>query len=147
MTKAEQLWLAVTKRADALAKYARRLLMSEAKRPHGLASANAPSAGGVYVVFNGRRLLYVGETADLKRRLRNLKRTRTHTLRRSVGRRHFRAEAGADGKFPAEIEAKLDKFLLEKCRYSFLPIRFGRKEVESFIIRRDKPTYNDKPAE
>ena len=191
MTKDEQLWLAVTKSADALAKYARRLLMSEAKRTHGhpsprlrltsvasakevgLASANAPTAGGVDVVFNGRRLLYVGETADLKRRLRNLKRRWGHdacalamsnkgsnvplalqrvtvvspSTRRSVGRKRFRAKTGADGRFPAQIEAKLDKFLLEECRYSFLPIRFGRKEVESFLIRRDKPTHNNRAAE
>ncbi len=142
MAKADQLWLTVTKRADALAGYARRLLMKEPKRRYAEVSVAASSAGGVYAVFKGRTLLYVGETKNLKHRLGNLKRTRTHTLRRSVGTYLLKARTGTDGKFPGRIEDRLDRFLFGECRYAVLPIRFGRKEVEAFIIRKDKPTYN-----
>ena len=142
MTKVSQLWAQVSTRSDELAERGSRLLINGERRTYRRALEEAPDVGGVYAVFKGQKLLYVGESADLRHRLGNLKRTRTHTLRRSVGKECFHASIGAKGKFPDRIEARLDQFLFRKCRYCFLPVRFGRKEIESWSIRTRKPRHN-----
>jgi hypothetical protein len=47
-----------------------------------------PKRAGVYAVFHGKRIIYVGESGSLKGRMQDLRRTENHTLRRQLGERN-----------------------------------------------------------
>jgi hypothetical protein len=49
-------------------------------------SSNFPSKAGIYAVFDKDALRYVGETANLKERMKEVKRTVNHSFRRKLGR-------------------------------------------------------------
>ena len=141
MGKSDSLWRRVGNSAELLAEHGAGLLMKARKMTYRVALKEAQAVGGVYAVWNGRTLMYVGESVDLRRRFNSLKDPRGHILRKSLGRDRFTSRIQADGKFPARIEGKLDDFLFEKCRYAFLPVGFGRKEVEKWAIRTRNPEH------
>jgi hypothetical protein len=58
-------------------------------RPNEKWWRDIPSTAGVYAVYEGSLLIYVGETADLRERMRDFGDTRHHTLSRSVGHAVF----------------------------------------------------------
>ena len=70
--------------------YERLLMKPEARMPISLDpefKKKFPAKAGVYAIFENGELVYVGEGASLSERLSKLKSTRTHTLRRKIGRR------------------------------------------------------------
>lgn len=108
-----------------------------------------PDKPGIYVVFEGANLVYVGETGNLRGRMRDLRDSRHHNLRRNIGRFNFSQEAGYEDasdvlKFPKHIEEKVDEWLKEKIEISVLVVELGRKELEENIIKKYDPKYNKK---
>ncbi len=106
-----------------------------------------PEGPGVYCIWEGTKLRYVGETKDLYERMNHIKQTRHHTARRTVGRIYFNAEPGyepASSKkaFPPHIEEKLDIYISLNLRISFIEVRFGRKELEEYVCNLKLPIYN-----
>ena len=96
------------------------------------------SEPGVYIVFEHGKLVYVGETGNIRKRIRDLLDTRNHTLRRSIGKRHFAEETGykdasSSRKFPEHIERKIIDYMEKNLKICALPINVGRKELEERI--------------
>ena len=108
-----------------------------------------PTTPGVYCIFEGKQIIYCGETGSLNERMRDLLKTRKHTLRRQLGNtkfgghRAYRA-ASSSVKFPDDIEKLLTKFMLTHLKVKANPVTLGRKEIEEKIIDRKHPKYNTK---
>ena len=97
-----------------------------------------PTKPGVYMIFEGEKLVYVGETGNIRKRMVDLLDSRHHTLRRSLGKCHFSKEKGykiasSKHKFPEHIEHKIAEWMEKKLRICSLPITVGRKELEERI--------------
>ena len=107
-----------------------------------------PAEAGVYVVFNGDKIVYVGETGSIRGRMADLRHTRNHTMRRSIGASEFANDpeykkASSLNKFPPRIECMVVEFL-RRLEVTALPIGFGRKEIEENLIAKHHPLYNQK---
>jgi hypothetical protein len=108
-----------------------------------------PSNPGVYCIFEGKALIYAGETGSLKGRMRDLLDTRNHTFRREIGKAKFGARldyrpASSKVKVPDEIERLLTDFMLRQLKVKAAPVVLGRKELEERLIDEKKPKYNTK---
>jgi hypothetical protein len=108
-----------------------------------------PDEPGVYVAFENGDVVYVGETGNIRARMKDLLDSRHHSLRRNIGRLHFSKtldykDANTKEKFPQTIEEKLERWIEEKIRIFELPVKLGRKELEERIYRNHKPIYNKK---
>lgn len=108
-----------------------------------------PTNPGVYCIFEGRDLIYSGETGSLKGRMRDLLDTRNHTLRRQLGNTKFGKHSGyraasSSVKFPDDIEKLLTDFMLTHLKVKALPVSLGRKEIEEKLIDVKSPRYNAK---
>ena len=105
-----------------------------------------PVSPGVYVVYEDGKVIYCGETASLRARMKDLRDTRNHTLRRSVARHRLTksegfAEANQSRKFPLHIELILNEHM-SKLMVKAVPISLGRKEIEHELIKLHDPIYN-----
>ena len=105
-----------------------------------------PNKAGVYAFFYGSEFIYVGETKSIRDRMKDLRRTVNHTFRRKLGAHHFSDTEGFEPatskrKFPERIEALVDK-LMGKLSVVYLPIPFGRSEVEEYLIKEYSPQFN-----
>jgi len=108
-----------------------------------------PNNPGVYCIFEGKELIYSGETGSLKGRMRDLLDTRNHTLRRQLGNTKFGKHpsyraASSSVKFPDDIEQLLTEFMLNHLKVKATPVTLGRKEIEERLIDDRKPKYNIK---
>lgn len=105
---------------------------------------------GVYVFFENNNIVYVGETASIKERMRDILDTRHHTLRRKIGALNFSEvigykKANSKIKFVPKIEDSVSDWMIKKMKLSFIQVSLGRKELEELIIERYKPKYNSAP--
>lgn len=103
---------------------------------------------GIYVFFNSSDLVYVGQSGLLKGRMRDVRRTVNHTLRRAIGRELFYHEKGFEkatskNKFPDHIEVMVDEYM-QKLDIRILPVPFGRAEIEEYIVDKYSPLFNTK---
>jgi len=100
---------------------------------------NVPSAGGVYVIWNkkDKKAAYVGETCHLNHRFGDLERTVNHTFRRKVAA-IFKAAPGN--------EILLSRKISRRFSISYLPLEFGRKELEDYLVLKWTSTIMNKPA-
>jgi hypothetical protein len=97
-----------------------------------------PNVAGVYCFFLDDELCYVGETGCISKRLADLLDTRNHTLRRSIGEKYFSNESGylkanSQTKYPFNIEDKIEKWMINHLKFSFVPVKIGRKEFEEWL--------------
>ena len=108
----------------------------------------APSRAGVYFVWRESELVYVGETSNIKKRMRDLRNTLNHTLRRKIGKEYFSTHeeylpATSKIKFSEAIETAITNYCKENLKVSYFPLSIGRKEVEeSFVLGDPRPLYN-----
>lgn len=108
----------------------------------------APDYAGVYFVWEGASIIYVGESANIQKRMLDLQRTRNHTLRRKIGRELFSkhelySEASSKDGYHGVIEDAINSYAIKNITVSYLPLVVGRKEVESYFIKRmPLPRYN-----
>ena len=108
-----------------------------------------PTNPGVYSIFEGKDLIYSGESGSLRGRMRDLLDTRNHTLRRQLGNTKFGKHpnyraASSSVKFPDDIEELLTEFMLTHLKVKALPVSLGRKEIEEKLIDEESPKYNTK---
>ncbi len=93
-----------------------------------------PNKPGIYALFEGKdKLLYVGETGNLRERMNDINRTVNHSFRRKLGLIKF-GGIKSKTKFSNEVENQLDIFYTENLYVSILEVNFGRIEIETFII-------------
>lgn len=95
---------------------------------------NIPNYPGVYALFEkNNRLVYVGESGNLRKRLDEINRTVNHSFRKQTGFLKFNGTKSSK-KYDLEIETKLDLYFNEELYVSFIEVCFGRLEIEEFII-------------
>lgn len=93
-----------------------------------------PSSPGVYALYEGtEKLLYIGETGNLRARMNEINRTVNHSFRKQLGFARF-AGVKSRKKFDDEVEKKLDLFFDEDLYVSYIEVNFGRLEIETAII-------------
>lgn len=93
-----------------------------------------PDSPGIYALFEkGNKLLYVGESGNLRKRMSDINRTVNHSFRKQIGNRKFNG-IKTSKKFSDAVESKLDKYFNEEIYVSFIEVFFGRLEIEAFLI-------------
>lgn len=93
-----------------------------------------PNESGVYALFEGKnKLIYIGETGNLRDRMNEINRTVNHSFRKQLGASRF-GGIKSRKKFTDEVEKLLDTFFKEHLYVAFIEVNFGRLEIETFII-------------
>jgi hypothetical protein len=97
-----------------------------------------PSEAGVYVLREEGKIVYVGETGNLRGRMKDLLDTRNHSVRRTIGKKLFSSENGfkeatTKVKFPNHIEVMVNTHFLTNLSIAYLCVTLGRKELEELI--------------
>ncbi len=103
-------------------------------------SSNFPNKAGIYAIFDLDKLVYIGETANLKERMKEVKRTYNHSFRRKLGRFLIIDAQIVKVKFEESLELRLNDYYLERINFRYQELNFGRLEVESYLIHRHKNT-------
>jgi len=144
----DALWLEIQGHREELLLQGERLLWARPRIPWY--EASVPHAPGVYAVFSGgsNEVLYVGESSDIgKRHETHSGRTYFSALRRHIGTDilgfTLKVVKGRARYFSADEDAKVDAFL-KGCQVLFLPVSFGRVELEEFLIMKHRPVLNRK---
>lgn len=106
-----------------------------------------PPKPGVYAIYQGKALVWVGESGDLSGRARDLFRTKNHSFRRQLGAKLFADRpdfepATSRKSFSPEIEIALTEFMERKLSFLVIPVAIGRKEVEERTCARTKGLLN-----
>jgi hypothetical protein len=97
-----------------------------------------PNEPGVYIFHIQKKIIYVGESGNLRGRMKDLRNTQNHNLRRLLGEFLYSDDsnfwkASSRKKFHPEIEAKLEIFMIENLYVRFMPTIIGRKEIEDLL--------------
>lgn len=77
--------------------------------------------------------MYVGETGNLRARMDEINRTVNHTFRKQLGHTRY-GGIKSRKKFANDVEEKLNQFFEENLYLSFIPVNYGRLQIETFII-------------
>lgn len=98
----------------------------------------APSSAGVYVLIEDNIIIYVGESGNIRGRMKDLLDSRRHIVRRTIGKKYYSMitgfkEATNRLKFPQHIEELVNKHVCNKLYISYLEVPLGRKELEEYI--------------
>lgn len=96
-----------------------------------------PSSAGIYAAYRNGELIYIGESANIRKRMAEVHRTYNHPLRKKLGRELFSARV-IQNKFEDAIELKLDALFEAEISFSCLKIPIGRLEIEGALIHRNK---------
>jgi len=99
-------------------------------------SSNFPDVAGIYAIYDLDKLVYVGETANLKERMKEVKRTYNHSFRKKLGKVLVEGSKIVKGKFGEKLELRLNDYYMERINFRYKEINFGRLEVESYLIHR-----------
>lgn len=91
----------------------------------------------VYLIFENDKLIYIGETGDLLKRMSDFTRTVNHSFRKRVGYRLFDGVKSTK-KFEDDIEVQLDKYFDETLYIQFIEVNFGRLEIETYLVDKYK---------
>lgn len=93
-----------------------------------------PNSPGVYALFEKKnKLMYIGESGNLRERMDEINRTVNHSFRKQIGCLRFNGIKSSK-KYDFDIEAKLDKFFAEELYVAYIEVYFGRLEIEEFLI-------------
>ena len=97
-----------------------------------------PSKAGVYVFKDNEKIVYVGETGNLRGRMKDLLDSRHHTIRRTIGVKFYSTidgfvKATTKFKFPEHIEILVNGHICEKLLLAYVEVSLGRKELEEMI--------------
>lgn len=99
-------------------------------------SSNFPSKAGVYAIYDLDKLIYIGESANLKERMKEVKRTYNHSFRRKLGKHLVAGSKIVKGKFGENLELSLNEYYLDRINFRYKEINFGRLEIESYLIQK-----------
>jgi len=108
--------------------------------------ASFPNKQGVYAIFRNEKLLWIGETGNIRKRMGDLGRTLNHSFRRIIGNKLYGEVATSRKKFSDVIEEKVDDYFRKNLKVSFFEVPLGRLELEEQVIDKykDKGIYNVK---
>ena len=120
----------------------RKLLRAPRRRPFSSPewTADVPPIAGVYGIWDVRRhcLIYIGETSDLQLRFRDLRRAVNHTFTKKV-RGYLRVASSTS-------DQDVRSLMCKRFELAFLPVPFGRRELEEYLVIRFRATLINKPA-
>ncbi|MFK4131908.1 hypothetical protein ACI2KR_06390 [Pseudomonas luteola] len=128
----------------ALAEMADELIMSPSESPLTRDTwRSLPAKPGVYLIYAGQTMIYVGESGSLQGRAKDLFRTVNHSFRRELGKKLYGdrpnfVPATSSRKFVDEIEAELTAHMESRLTFKAMVVEVGRKEVEEHICERIK---------
>lgn len=104
-----------------------------------------PDEAGLLIFFEGNKVVYIGETGSIARRLKNLSQTRLHALRRRIAVNNFlqeKAYVKGSGRYTSDIELKINNYLITKVKFNYLLVDENRKELKKLAIVEYEPKYN-----
>lgn len=105
------------------------------------------SSAGIYMVRNSKaELIYIGESSDIQERhSTHCSKTYFSALRRHIGTEilEFKFIDDKKRRFSEANDSRVTQYLKE-CKYSCMPVNFGRYELEEYLIRKHKPLLNRK---
>ena len=109
---------------------------------------NIKSTAGLYIVKNKGEIIYIGESSDIKERhSTHSKTTYFSALRRHIGTEildyKLQERNGKKKYFEDKNDKKVTEFL-NGTTAVFLPVSFGRYELEEYLIKKHKPLLNRK---
>lgn len=124
---------------EELEKYEATLRLAPRVRPlsSDVWASHIPKESGVYVVWENDVPYYVGETSCLRLRMSDLARPVNHTFSKKVAK----TLGIADNEY-----AKLASEFSARYELSCVPVAFGRKEVEEYLILRWRDSIINKPT-
>lgn len=106
--------------------------------------ATPTSKPGLYKVWNCDELIYIGESTDVAERFNTHSSTTYFSaLRRSIGTKLFDYKYIGKKKFESTADYQITSFL-NSCKYAFIEVTFGRRELEEYLINKLQPTLNKK---
>lgn len=105
-------------------------------------SSHFPNEAGIYAIFENGVFVYVGETANLKERMKDVRRTANHSFRRKLGKKLDAKAEILKHKFHDSIESIVNDYCVNHISFTFIEINFGRLEIESHIMQRHKGLLN-----
>ena len=119
-----------------------------AAAPAGWFDCTPPVGPGLYLVKHQGQLIYVGESSDLAHRHEtHSEDTYFSALRRHIGTELLSCElqevGGRRRYFTDDQDWKVTRFLTD-CEAVFLPVMFGRYELEDRLIKALNPVLNRK---
>jgi predicted GIY-YIG superfamily endonuclease len=144
------LWLEVQARSVELLIEGEQILFARTYAPWFTASV--PHLAGIYVVRDGRgEITYIGESSDIgERHVTHSGRTYFSAMRRHIGTEilglTLKTINGRARYFSEEEDSRVTDFL-RVCQIAFLPVSFGRFELEEILIREYHPLLNRKDNE
>jgi GIY-YIG catalytic domain len=99
-----------------------------------------PNVAGVYALkqSDNNSIVYVGETGNLRGRLKDLLDSRHHTVRRTIGEKFYSQIEGYESatsklKFPSHIEVLVNEHICKKLSIAYIEVKLGRKELEENV--------------
>src|SRR5712671_778681 len=106
-----------------------------------------PPKSGVYAIYQGSNIVWVGESGDLSARAKDLFRTKNHSFRRLLGAKVFSRRMGFEPatkkkSFSPEIELNLTKYMERRLSFAVAPVAAGRKEIEERACAATKGLLN-----
>lgn len=103
---------------------------------------NVQKLAGVYFIFDKDELIYIGETANLYKRMGEIGRTYNHSFRKKLGKKlHPNALIVKETRtYVPELENLLTSYCNDNISVACKPLSFGRLEVESNLIHKYKGT-------
>lgn len=107
------------------------------------ASQHFEDKPAVYCFYDKKKLVYIGETASLLERMRDIRRTYNHTFRKHRGMALFQTKPNKKGVFSIEQEHELNAYFENNIEITFHYITFGRTETESYLIHKNKGENSD----
>jgi hypothetical protein len=96
-----------------------------------------PDSAGIYAIFENSKLIYIGQTSELRSRMSDIRRTYNHTFRKKLGILRLKGKI-IKNKFSDEIEEKLNTYMVDKLYFTYYEVPFGRLEVETFLVEKYK---------
>ncbi|MBS1586873.1 MAG: hypothetical protein JSS82_15165 [Bacteroidetes bacterium] len=93
---------------------------------------------GIYTIYEGDKLIYVGETGSIRGRMKDLSNTLNHTFRRTLGEKLFinhpnYTRATASKGYHPQIEHELNTYMQDHLSVCCLKLNLGRKEFEEWL--------------
>lgn len=136
-----------------------RMWKNKTRLDYGKIAATFPigrPVAGLYCIWESKggpaRPLYVGESHNLRERIRQLRFLSQHTFARQYAilraRKHRLVRptksvvSRLSRKRKDEIEAGLEDRYLRQLRLGWVATSFGRREIEEALIRRYDPPFN-----
>lgn len=98
---------------------------------------NFENVAGIYLGFDGNTLKYIGESANIRKRMAESRRTNNHSFRKQVGRQILKFNLPKrKRRFNVEEEYIISQYFENNISIVYYPLIFGRKEVEASLIKR-----------